>query len=517
LIVFMTVFTPWAFGTTQSWSIWTMNVTAYLLGALLLAKWTICRISGYRPFLWGQKSAPGEESLFGPKGQDRDALTLTLAALTVLLLAYILLGALNSRATFIESERHFDYRRCIEWLPHSYDSTSTWNAFWIDLGLACFFWAARDWLLGKSPPLRLRLRVGNQASLGHRPIASALALSQGWLASTAQPGISLVSAPSARQSRFELPARLQFILWVLSINGALLALEAILQRLSGTNQLLWLVQPRFNTAGIYHFGPYAYRANAASYFNLVWPVCLGFWLVLRQAARGTVRTARRVGQSSYLVLLPGAVLMAACPIIATTRGGSLISIGSIFILLFLLLRSTRNESPWFRMGACSLFLAIFALAGILGLDQLMPRFKTLLADQISNRTEILHNAVPIAHDFPVFGTGAGTFGSLYPLYRTRPDQEWAAYVHDDWLETRITLGWAGLSLILLMLGTVLARWFVRGGLPVAWEFAGTIWVAMTGCLLHAKFDFPFQIYSVLFVFLLLAAILFCLSRPLHKW
>ena len=38
----------------------------------------------------------------------------------------------------------------IRWLPHSFDSSRTWFAFWSYLGLACSFWAVRDWLLGKA-------------------------------------------------------------------------------------------------------------------------------------------------------------------------------------------------------------------------------------------------------------------------------------------------------------------------------------------------------------------------------
>ena len=34
-----------------------------------------------------------------------------------------------------------------------------------------------------------------------------------------------------------------------------------------------------------------------------------------------------------------------------------------------------------------------------------------------------------------------------------------------------------------------------------------LWLALTGCLLHARFDFPLQIYSILFLFLLECAIL----------
>ena len=47
LIYFMVLFSPWAFGTTEHWSIWTMNITAYALGVLLLAKWIIRRSTGF--------------------------------------------------------------------------------------------------------------------------------------------------------------------------------------------------------------------------------------------------------------------------------------------------------------------------------------------------------------------------------------------------------------------------------------------------------------------------------------
>ena len=39
-----------------------------------------------------------------------------------------------------------------------------------------------------------------------------------------------------------------------------------------------------------------------------------------------------------------------------------------------------------------------------------------------------------------------------------------------------------------------------------------VWLAQAGCLVHARFDFPFQIYSILQLFLLECAILFTIAR-----
>ncbi len=39
-----------------------------------------------------------------------------------------------------------------------------------------------------------------------------------------------------------------------------------------------------------------------------------------------------------------------------------------------------------------------------------------------------------------------------------------------------------------------------------------LWLALNGCLIYAAADFPFQIYSILFLFLLLCALLSGLFR-----
>jgi hypothetical protein len=39
-----------------------------------------------------------------------------------------------------------------------------------------------------------------------------------------------------------------------------------------------------------------------------------------------------------------------------------------------------------------------------------------------------------------------------------------------------------------------------------------LWVALSGCLVQARFDFPFQIYSIVLLFLLYCALPSTLSR-----
>lgn len=425
-----------------------------------------------------------------------------MASLTVLILAYCFVSAVNARALFLEGENRFDYfNNYIKWLPHSYDSASTWRAFWQYLGLALFFWAARDWLLEKHAKDAVCSDPSRTNAKGRLELRNSIGGFDSFRGDRH-------SDPPISSPNF--PVRLQRMLWILCINGALIALEGILQRLSGTNKLLWLVIPRFNDVSIAQFGPFAYRSNAGSYLNLIWPVCMGFWLTLRQTKMfHSARPPSRGG--SHTILLPCAVLMAVAPFVSTSRGATLIAVAQLFGTGTILAFTMRKDSRLVQAGAFALFALILGLSVILGWEELAPRFKSVFADKMSNRFEIYDNSQRIAKDHPMFGTGAGTFGAAYLLYK-QPNQQWHAYAHNDWLETRITFG-AIVSLIIISIPllTVL-QCRLGSGFPAGNAFLACLGLSLAGALVHARFDFPFQIYSILSLFILLCAIVFSAGK-----
>ncbi|PYI87063.1 MAG: hypothetical protein DME26_07395 [Verrucomicrobia bacterium] len=454
ILYFMVVFSPWAFGTTQDWSIGVMNGAGYSLGTLWLVKCV---------FRWRTAGQPISENLNARNTGFAKLLTRILAGLTILLLAYCAVSALNARAIYHAAERTFEFQSHLTWLPHSYDRAASWQAFRNYLALALAFWAARDWLRSEKP--------------GESP-----------------------REQSARERPSYLPPRLRRLLWVLAINGAVLGMEGILQRFEGSGKLLGLVRPGYNRSADSQFGPYAYRSNAAQYFNLVWPVCLGFWWALHRNAQIDFFRRRRFFEGARILLLPAAIIMAACPIISTSRGGAIVAVFEICSALTVFLFAYRRTGWGTKSMILLVFLCTLVVAGYWGWEPLRPRLEKMLADNLTGREEVFENARRMAGDFPVFGSGPGTFGSLYQLYRA------------SWLETRITFGWAGSALLALAFLITNARWFFPGGMEVSWRLPIFFWISLAGCLLHALADFPLQIYSILFVFILLCAILFSLSR-----
>lgn len=450
------IFAPWAFGGTVPWAVQIINATGHVLGVLLLLKWMI-RLAVVAPS--------------GHDGSDRGASggwALALAIATILLLGFCGISAWNARAVYHPETWSFIYQDAIAWLPHSYEGPSSWRAFALFLALAAFFWSVRDWIL--HPPA---LHSGTAHSLAAREY----------------PGLS---------------RRIRLLLWILSLNGAVLAAVCIAQRIDGTGKLLWIIEPRVNKDPSTFFGPFAYRANAAQYFNLVWPVTLGLWW--------TCHRARRKDKSRrHHLLLSCAVLMAVAPLVSTSRGGAIVMAALVVLCAFILVLALWR-GPWISKLTVVIMLGGAVFMGILlGWEELGPRME-LLQEGYVQREIMFDTGRRMADDNPVYGTGPGTFSPLFQLYRRSLIEYWPAQMHNDWLETRITFGWVGLGLILTAFGLACARWFGRGGLPGERHFVWLVWCALGGCLVHARFDFPFQIPSILGLFLFLCAILSCLSR-----
>jgi hypothetical protein len=482
LIYLIVVFSPWAFGTTQTWSIRIMNAAGYVLGLLVVCKWGIRRFKGYRPPRWGcdPPGEPAQSRVLTPPG-----LATTLALLTVAILAYCLISALNARATYHPEQMSFIYKpkgQWLSWLPHSLDGHRSWLAFWNYLGLAGAFWAIWDWLPGKT---EAEERAERRA-----------------LAAGEEGAVVL------------LPARLRRLLWVLAINGAVLGIEGIVQRLEGSGRLLFLVKPHVNPGAHTQFGPYAYRANASQYFNLLWPVSLGFWWTLNQSMG--------FRHKAHHLILFACAIMAACPIISTSRAGALITMGiavlaALFLTIthFFLAAHHREDSRARRTTLVCLLLfptAALALGLGLGWKTLQPRMAHF-GEGYELRERMYDVARPMAADYPLFGTGPGTFETVFgQLYRISTATYWPAQLHNDWLETRITFGWLGSGLIALAFGVVGLRWFARGGIHGGRRLVILVWLALAGCLVHARWDFPFQIHSIVLLFLVVCAVLFNLTR-----
>jgi O-antigen ligase len=456
LLFFLAVFAPWGAGGTLPWARVWMVAIGWTLGLLTLSKWAVEHVTPFKTHRWRREQP------------SRWPIQL-MGIFTMLLVAQMSISLCNWRSEIelTNTGVQLRYHDVIAWLPSTYDRLATRGALLQSIGFAGVFWAMRDWL---------RIRTFGNAR------------------------------ESGLEIRDDVPHRLHRMIWVLSINGALMGVIGILQRLDRSHQLLWLIDlPK--SRGSTFFGSFPYRGNAAQYLNLIWPLGLGLWWDLRSKERnapGEIRT----GQTPRPFLL----LTTALTIIAAIMAGSRAGVGVTLALVGIGGVGTRLRGVGSRWGMGLTLLGALCLSWFLSSESLRSRFEQTFVDEtLGGRTPIYESARRIIDEFPLWGTGAASFMHVSFLYRKDVNAEWAGYVHNDWLETRVTLGWVGFILTLgLLLSAILSK-RRASCIPVHWRTSRFIALGLFGLLAHAFIDFPFQIPAIQLTFLLVLA-LFSVAR-----
>lgn len=441
------VFAPWAFGSAFAWSAMTLTVLGMGIGLLAVIAGT-------------------------GRDEPRRPLHRAFGIAWVAFLAYVLISAVNARATAEISDGGVSliYRECLRWLPHSYDAPRAWMALAKHLAVAGLFLAV-------------------------------------WRLATAS------MAEEQDGSGRDWPRWLVRLLWVLSISSAVLALVSIAQRLSGTNRLLFLIPrvlPGGAINGVSSFGPYPYQANGAQYFNLLWPLTLGFWWCQHQQILERTGVRPRYG-SSPLTLLPfAAALMIACAFLSNSRGGALVCMAQLGGVLLVVVARGRTIPRHIRFGLIGgIAIALAIAAG--GWSRLWQRFEQL-NDGMSGRAAIYVQARQMAAEFQPWGSGGDSFRRLSDLYSDPEQLKWEAFVHNDWLEAYLSYGAVGSVLLGLIALLGVLAWIRGPWLEISSIFAPFALLSLGGLLLHARFDLPFQILSLHALFAVVAAL--ALASPL---
>lgn len=251
----------------------------------------------------------------------------------------------------------------------------------------------------------------------------------------------------------------QQTVWVGLIICLVICLEAILQSLSGSSKIYWFKE-LVQDGGL--FGPFAYRNQFAPYVGMLLPLALA----LLHYTRPRIYSAKPIRQlmagffnqktsGRYLFLVFTASIMLTALLLSGSRGGIICALCALVVIGSLARRRLRLRVslPTVTIVLCMTLGGL----GVLGLQSLDHRFGRLLTEEgevvatANGRTVFWKDSMQIVRDFPLTGTGAGTFSTIYPSYREKPGRL-VRFVHNDYLET-VTEGGllaGGLSLWFLL-------------------------------------------------------------------
>ena len=251
------------------------------------------------------------------------------------------------------------------------------------------------------------------------------------------------------------------------VSGAALSLFGLVQFFTSPHDVLYWTYPSAGQV----FGPFVNRNHFAFYVNVC--VGLGVGLLLSrsigsQPTRDGSRTRDRRDQwglrtplellrdPQALWIAMALALMIAGVVFCVSRGGILALLGAaVTCLVFGLV-----QFPRWRAGGVLLTVAIaLALLSWFGWERIEARLSTLWTGEAlqDDRVALLPRAWRAIQEFPVWGTGYGTFQYIEPLYLHKPqDVGWVyEHAHNEYLEALIEGGTLRLMLSVLIIGWVL--------------------------------------------------------------
>jgi O-antigen ligase len=128
---------------------------------------------------------------------------------------------------------------------------------------------------------------------------------------------------------------------------------------------------------------------------------------------------------------------------------------------------------------------------------------------VESRAELASTTSRAAADFMPFGSGLGSFQSVYHLYE-KPQQVTNVYVvhaHNDYVEVALELGLAGIVLMLLFLAWWAAAVWRVWRTAEAGPFARAAAIASAAVLVHSLVDFPLRTAAIAACFAMCLALL----------
>ena len=286
------------------------------------------------------------------------------------------------------------------------------------------------------------------------------------------------------------------VLSILLVLGTLEAMYGIWQGYTESEAVLQVTRP----SGVTHraSGTYLSPNHLAGLLEMIIGFAIARLALYRLPERDSIEA-----QVLQKVMLAYAVVVMLVGILFTlSRAGWVSTIAGL--LVFLVWGGLRSGSVWQRVAAG---VGVLCVLGLLMMT--FPRTKyyvqlTLSPDSsfvvkdasLNSRTILWSPTWKIFKDYPIFGTGAGTWQWVHQKYRDPKMQFDADYAHNDILQMASDYGLVGLLLAGATIGIFFwqaKRFTVEGATSEQRCFAVGAVLAVSILLVHSWFDFNLHI------------------------
>jgi O-antigen ligase len=260
-------------------------------------------------------------------------------------------------------------------------------------------------------------------------------------------------------------------------------------------------------------GTFVNPSHLSGYLEMIIPLAVGLAIARMNLLTFGVKGFREKiqlwtskGILTNVLVLAAVVVMSLGVIFSNSRSGLVVLLFTVFLFLgFSVMDYSRTgyRQLWIGKTVRATFLVVTALAVWIGVGSTVQRFA--LDDLLhEDRPLFWSNTAGIIADFPLFGTGLGTFASAYNAYEKRGGPEMQlVHAHNDYLEFVAELGVVGAGLLLGAVLYIAVRaflaWKKRRNAEAKGLALGGI-VSLAGIALHTVTDFNLHIPANMILF-----------------
>ncbi len=214
-------------------------------------------------------------------------------------------------------------------------------------------------------------------------------------------------------------------------------------------------------------GTFVNRNHFAGYLEMVIPLAIALiWSRAETNFRPGVRLRERFlgfvekDLLANILLVAGIFVMSIALVFSRSRSGIfvLILIFILFLGFSLFLKERPEDQKRFARFLQLLFLGIVVSSILIGVGSTVRRF-SLDRTLAEGRPEFWARTLQWTGRFPVFGTGLGTFPSLYPGFEVEGRRLHIYHAHNDYLEYLMESGAVGFLLLAGSIALLLWRSF----------------------------------------------------------
>lgn len=175
----------------------------------------------------------------------------------------------------------------------------------------------------------------------------------------------------------------------------------------------------------------------------------------------------------------------------------------------------KKRSKGLTILVISIFIInLFMVSAYFGLERVKDRMAET-SDVQETHNEVIREAYPIISDYPLFGSGGGSFSSTFPSYQKLETSAHYNHLHNDYLQLVIEYGVIG-CFILFSIFTFSIYKSMRA---MHWRrnpiFKGSSFACLMvflGMSLHMTVDFPLQAYANASYFIVFLALSMIINR-----